>query len=881
MMLRLCLALLRLIARVVPPRDREDWLREWEAELSARWQRLATENELSRRQQMDVLRRILGSFHDAAWLRRQFTRDSEMAHDLRHGARLLLRSPAFAVIAILVLALGIGATVGIFSVVDVLLLRGLPYSEPEGIVTLWQTNTASTTRDDVAPGNFLEWRNRTRLFERIAAVVPWTLTYPTDSEPVTLLSAKVSAGFFDIFGVQPIIGRTFTPDEFAAGSNVAVLNHAVWRQYFNADPSIVGKPIRFDDEVYTVVGVLPPGFRPRLLPGNVERGVWLPKLFEEWEPRVRGSGYWNVAAQLRRQVTLEEAQAELDVIAQRLAKEFPNTNTNVGIAAVPLRDHLAGSLRPALRILLGAVGLLLLIAAANVANLLLARGAQRQREIAVRAAMGAGRGRLVRQLLAESLLLAALGCAAGLLVAQWTLRVIVALSPADIPRLDEAAIDARVLGFAAALTVSVAIGTGIVPAWSVSGGRVLDVLRQWTPGASAGARQRLRATLVVAEVALAVLLMCGAGLLVRSFASLLDTEIGFASDGVAALQVFTYDRQRTPEKRALFVQQVIQRLKTVSAVEQAGAVSAMPFIEANINVETSMLVEGRPAPPQYQEPTAFITNATGGYFRAMRIPLREGRLFEDRDDARSEPVALVSDALARREWPRESAVGQVIRFRYEGRMRRARIVGVVGEVRHDGLDRPPRAEIFIPHAQAPFAAMTFVARVAGDPRAMLPMLKAQVHAVDPGQAIYRIATADELVSKSLLERRFTLTLLAGFALLAMVLAATGIYGVISLATTQRTREFGVRLALGADRREILGMVLRQGLALTVVGVAIGLVAALAGARALAGFLYGVAPNDPFTLGAVALGLMLVAMIACALPARRATRVDPLTALRAE
>jgi putative ABC transport system permease protein len=882
---RVCLALLRVIARVVPTADRDAWLREWEAELRARWLRLAAKNQLDRRQQMDVLRRVLGSVRDAAWFHRQFTRDAEILQDVRHGARLLRRSPGFALLAVLVLALGTGATVGIFSVVDTLLIRQLPYPDADRIVLLFEARADNRNiLDDVAPANFLDWREQVRLFDSIACAEPWGFNYSGGSEPETFNAALVSEGFFEAFGVLPELGRTFVRDDFTKGrNNVVVISYGLWQRKFGGDPAIVGRTVVFDDDgPHTVVGVMPRRFEPRLLPTSGERGIWAPKIFQEYERRVRGGGYWQVVGRVKRGVTVEQAQSELDGISRRLAAQYPRTNAEEVGQIVTLRDHLAGDLKPALGVLFGAVALLLLIAAANVANLLLARAAERQRELAVRSAIGAGRARLVRQMLAESLLLAALGSVAGLAVAYWTVRLVVGLSPADIPRLDAVTIDARVLAFAMLLTGTVAIVVGVFPAWHSSGGRLLDVLRGLSAGAASGpSRHHVRSTLVVAEVALALLLMTGAGLLLRSFATLLQTNPGFNPDRVIALQVFLWNRQQTPAQRAAFIQQIVDRMRGVPGVQSVGAVSAMPFIEANINMETALLVEGRPMPPQGQEPSAFLTIATPDYFPTMRIPLREGRLFTPHDRFDGARVAIVSEALARQNWPGSSPVGQRVRYRYQGQMQNAEIVGVVASIRHDALDLPPRAEIFVPHSQIPFGSMTLVARSSGDPAALTDGLKAQIYALDRIQTIYRIATAEELVSKSLIERRFILALIGAFAVLAVVLAATGIYGVIAVTTTQRTREIGVRVALGAGRGEILGMVLRQGLLMAGAGVAIGLIGALAIARVLRGFLYGVTPFDPLTLGGVAASLVAVAIVASVLPARRATRVDPLVALRTE
>jgi putative ABC transport system permease protein len=829
---------------------------------------------------MDLFRRILGSFHDAAWLRRQFTLDADLVHDIRHGARVLRRSPAFATLAVLVLGLGIGATVGIFSVVDTLLVRALPYRDAENVVMIWHGSTTNPDlREDVAPANYIDWQSELRSFDAIAAVVPWSFDYTAGGEPEVLHALAVSNGFFRALGAEPALGRAFTADEFLQGRNrVIVITHGVWQAVFGGRADLVGRTVQLDGEAYMVIGIMPEWFRPRLLQANSERGIFFPKVFQEFERRVRGGGYWNVVARLKAGTTIEQAQRELDVMSARLAKQYPRTNATLVARAQPLREHLAGNLRAALRLLLAAVGLLLLIAAANVANLLLARAAVRTRELAVRSAIGAGRGRLVRQLLAESLLLATLGSLAGLVVAWWTVKAIVRLSPAGIPSLTTVAIDSRVIAFAIVLTGTVAVVVGVIPAWRSSGGRLAEVLRGVS--SRSGNRHPLRAGIVVSEVALALLLTIGAGLLVRSFVSLLRTDPGFNPSRVVALQVFAWDRNTTPEKRAAFFEHVLDRMRGLSLVREVGAVSAMPFIEANINMETALFLADRPLPPG-DEPSAFLTIATPGYFETMDVELRQGRAFDRHDTTRSTRVAIVSESLARKAWPDGRVLGRRFQFRFEGRMQQAEVVGVVADIRHDALDRPGRAELFIAHAQSPFGSMTFVARVAGEAAPAIAALKAEIHAIDPAQAIYRAATAEELVSLSLVNRRFMLALLGGFAVLAALLAAIGIYGVMSVATTQRTREFGVRIALGADRSEILGMVLRQGAAMTGLGLAIGLVAALATAQVMRGFVYGITTTDPVTLAIGVGALSVVALIACVLPARRATRVDPLVALRIE
>lgn len=885
MMLRLSLALLRLFAKLVPSRDRDEWLAEWTSELHARRERLASRQRLTPGQELDMFRRVLGSFHDAAWLRRQFTLDADVVHDFKYGARLLLRNPGFALLTVCILAIGIGATTGIFSVIDALLVRELPYRDPERIVLVFETDdTNRRAIEGVAPANFLDWHPHVRSLESVSAIEPFGFTYTEGSEPQSMPGARVSSGFFEAFGVAAMYGRTFTPEEFTAGrNNVVVLSYGTWAQRFGADPALVGRVVRINGQPTTIVGVMPPSFAPRLMTTFNERGVWAPKVWAEHEYRSRGSRHFNAVARLKPGFTTGQAQSEMEGIAERLAQQHPGANRGKTMQLVTLRDHLAGDLRSSIDVLGASVLLLLAIAIANTANLITVRSAARTREIGVRSALGADRGRLVRQLLAETLLLAGAGCLLGLLVAYGTARLIVRLAPGDIPALASIGLNTRVLLFSTALTFIVAMVTGVVPAWRGAGIRASEALANRMAGHTGAPLPSGigRSRFVIAELALAFVLLASSGLLLRSFATLLATSPGFAPEGVAALQIFVRGPSRTPAQMAAFYQQVIDEMRLVPQVRDVGAVSVMPFLNTTGGSSVPIVIDGQPAPSPGNEPSALVTVATPGYFGAMRIHLLEGRLFEGHDDANRGPVALVSSAFARRHWSTGSPVGRRIRIQFQGSPIFAEVIGVVGDVRHDTLDRPATLEVFVPHAQLPYSAMTFVARTSGDPKAALPELKSRIHASARGQAIYRTAVLQDLVASTLHDRRFMLTLVVVFALVALVLAASGVYGVMSLVSAQRTREFGVRLALGAERGEILRMVMRQGVALTITGIAIGLAGALASGRLLQRFLFGIGPNDALTLSAVCLTLGGVAALAGLLPALRATRVSPIAALRGE
>jgi putative ABC transport system permease protein len=877
--LRLCLAVVRLMSVIVPAASRRDWLAEWNAEVRCRWDQLADRGGLDWRSRMDLLRRAFGAFPDAAWLRRQFTLDADLVHDLRHGVRMLAKAPAFTASAVLILALGSGGTIAIVALLDTLFIRPLPYADAERIVTVW-TRSASrpTERDDVAPADFLDWRSRAKSFSSFAALVPFSRDFTGGTEPEVFFGAQVSEGFFDAIGMAPMLGRGFLPEEHTAGGRkVVVIAHSLWQTRFAGDPQIINKTISLGNVPWTIVGVLPRNFAPQLLPRPGELTVWTPRAPQPYDPRIRASRWWNVVAKLAPGVSLAQAQSEMDAISAVIARENPRTNTGLSAQLVPMREHLMGGVSLPLMLMLGAVVLVLGIGCANVASLLLARGVERGREFAIRAALGAGRARLVRQLVAESLMLSAVAAAAGVGLAVGALRAIVALAPSGLLRLHDSSIDARMVAVAAALTAVTTIAFGLVSALQFSrrGG---DALRE---RASSGIRSAQRRTLVVAEVAIALVLLAGAGLLVRSFERLLAVDPGFRAAGVVTAQVFAADRHRAPDRSRLFFTSVVDRIQALPGVEAAGAVSAMPFAMSNIDIRSDLEVVGRPAAAAGEQRGTYLTIATPGYFRAMSIPLRQGRFLEPGDSEAAPLVALVSDALRAREWPNESPIGRRIGIFLDGRRLEAEIVGVVGQIRHDGLDTSARSEVFLPHAQAPFGSMTFVARGAGDPAALIDRVKRQIWSVDPLQAIYDAANVERLVAASVVRQRFSMTVMSAFALIALALCAGGIYSIISFTTTQRTREIGVRMALGADAPAIRRMVLREGAVVILAGLATGLVGAFIASRFLQTLLFGVGTADPLTFGVVCTLLAGVGLAACYVPARRATRIDPLVALRVD
>ena len=874
--LRLCLAIVRVAGTIVPRRARPDWRREWESEFRHHWHARAGAGRLDWSEQMGLLRRALGAWPDAAWIRRQFTADSEVVHDVRHALRLIRTSPAFSLTAIAILAIGIGGTLSIATLLDTLWLRRLPYRDADRVVMLWQ-RAPGGERVDVAPANFLDWRDRSRSFSSLAAVVPYSYDFTGAGEPEVAFGAQVTEAFFDAIGAAPLLGRAFLPEEHRPGARkVAIISHGLWQRRFAGDPSIVNRAVQLDEGLYTIVGVLPRDFRPQLLPRPGELSVWTPKVIQDHERRTRGSAWWNVVGRLAPGVPLEQARSEMQSIADALAAEHPRTNEDTGIDVVPLRVHLMGNVRLPLLIMFGAVVTVLVIGCANVASLLLARGASRGREFAIRSALGAGRARLVRQVLAESLVLSILGAGAGVGLAYWLIGAIVRLAPPGVLRLDDAALDARMIAFTAALTMVTAIGFGLLPALQSSrAGR--DGMRDREPHV----RAPFRRGLVITEIALAIVLLTGAGLLIRSFQRLLSVDPGFSPGNTVALQVFAHDRNPTADRVRAFFGQTIDRLSALPGVEAAGAVSAMPFAAANIDIKSPLEVVGRTPAPGSDTRTAYVTIATPGYFQTLSIPLREGRLLAPADRAPAPLVTVVSEALSRREWGDRSPVGERIRVQWQGQPLEAEVVGVVAQVRHEGLDRLPRAEVFLALDQVPFASMTYVLRGSGDPAGLMAAARQAVWSVDPLQTFYETGQVEAMVAASVVQQRFTTALLTAFAAVALALCALGIYGVISFATAQRTREIGVRMALGADRGSIRRLVLREGGMVVAAGLLCGLPAALAATRVFRAMLFEIEAVDPLTMTAATILLVTVALAACYVPARRATRVDPVSALRSQ
>jgi putative ABC transport system permease protein len=880
--LRLALRIVNTIAYLVPRAARIDWLREWDAELRHRSAHLRRAPTSDWKTNVGLIGRAFGSLPDAAWLRRQFTLDADAVRDTAHGIKLLLKSPGFTAVVLLIFAVGIGSTTAIVSIADALFLRPLVVARPDRVMTLWQVNRETgADRQDVAPANALDWIKRAQSFEAMAIAEPFTYNLNfAGREPDYLLAARIGEQFFSVLGTSVIHGRTFEPQEYRqGGARVVILSHALWTTRFGSDPAIVGQGVQLDEGAsYQVVGVMPPGLELRMFNDRARRPeplVWVPKRgFTAVEENLRGAGFWNLVGRLRADVSVGEAQAELDAVAAQLAREYPQTNANTGAQVVPLRSHLVGSLRDLLPLLLGAVTLLLVVACANVANLLLARGSARGREFAVRQALGASRIRLIRQMLVESLMLAALGGALGLLLARWILDTIGALRPGDVALIDRIPIDGRAAIIACAVTILAAVVAGLTPALQLSRPTAALALRE----GRVSARRSVRGMLVVVEVAAALILAVGAGLLVRSFLLIQGVDPGFSRDDVSVVQMFAAPRLDTPQKRVVFFEQAIERMRSLPGVIAAGGVTSMPFGEARVIVRVPLSIAGRPAATG-ENGQVIATAVTGEYFKVMNVPLIEGRLLDTTDTMTSRQVVLVSRAAVRQFWPDTNPIGSKVNFRFTGRNYDAEIVGIVGDVQHDALDRPAAAEIFLPYAQSGFYALTMAVRTAPGSAIALQTLKEQVWAIDPQQSIYNSASLDGLVANTLSGRRFNLFVLGGFAFATLVLAWAGVYGLMSFSIGQRTRELGVRLALGAERRDIVRLVLAEGTKLAGVGVAIGIVLALLLTRGLRTLLFGVTTTDPMTFIMVTASVMILAVTACYVPLRRALRVQPSEALR--
>jgi predicted permease len=810
---------------------------------------------------------------------------SEVVQDARMAVRQLRRRPGFALVAVWTLAIGIGASTAIFSAADHVLLRPLPYVETDRVVRVFETDRRTgEDRREAATANFLSWRERQRTFSAIALAEPSGFDMMIDGRPEPVDAWMVTEGYFEALGVRPMLGRGFVPEEHNQGlaeddaplsaAMVVVISHGLWRNRFGGDPGIVGSTIELDGAQRTIVGVLPPSLD---YPHPVD--VWAPKIFREYELEERTGGYMEAVARLAPGSTLEAAQRDMDRIAAELAAEYPTTNAGFGVNLVPLEDHLLGGVRPALWALLGAVVLVLLIACANVASLLLARRTERERELAVRSAIGAGRSRLLRQLLTENIVLALLGGVFGLLLATGAVQVLVAMSPPDLPQLDTIRIDARVLLFALAVTLATGLLFGLAPAWQFSQLELQPGLGWGTRAVGGGARNRLRRVLVAGEIAIALVLLIGAGLLGRSFLHLLSNDVGFGVANRAAIQFSLEGRAATPEELIVLAGEHRERLAAVPDVEDVAMVSALPFHPIQIDNEGTFEIEGMPLPAGVVA-RAQTTIASPNYFRVMGIPVR-GRAFTDRDRRGAPDVAIINETLARSYFGAENPIGKRVTIGVMSAPRTREIVGVVGDVRPTTLDSDPRAELYVPFEQRGYASMTYVVQTHGSASAIVPRLREAVWATDPLQTINHSDTLERMVADTLIERRFHLLLLGTLSLVAFALSVIGVYGLIRFVTEQRRAEIGLRMALGARRADVTRMIVSDAIRLVLPGIAVGTLGALALTRFLRALLYGITPTDPATFAQLAAAMLVVAVAAALLPAVRAASTDPMHVLRQE
>jgi putative ABC transport system permease protein len=793
--------------------------------------------------------------------------------DLRYGFRMLRRKPGFTAVAVLTLALGIGANTAIFSVVNAVLLRPLPYPDSGRLVSVYESLPQGGTGSVSVP-NLSDWRAQSDVFTGIAAYQFGDFNLREEEQPVRAVGATVTANFFDVLGATPRAGRAFVEGEDRAGrERVVVLSDRLWRRSYGADPGVVGQDILLGGEKYQVVGVMPPSVQ---FP-SASVDLWVPLVFSEGQLASRGSHAFQVLARLKPGVSFEQARDQMNTIGRVIEKQYPGQQEGRGVTLARLEEEVVQGVRPALLILLGAVGFVLLIACTNVANLLLARAAARRKEVAIRSALGAGRWRLMRQFLTESVLLSLMGGAAGLLVAKWTIEALSKLAAGYLARPGEVSLDWKVLAFTAALSVLTGVVAGLAPALHVSRADVQETLKESGNSGSSARGTWLRSGLAVAEVASALVLLVGAGLLVKSFLRLQQVETGLRPEGVLTMRVsLPSGRYDTTEKTSLFYREVLERVSAQPVVEAAGVINMLPLQNYGLNGEIQ--VEGREPLPPGRVPLTEYRTASPGYFKALGIPLHAGRLFERGDEAEGARPVVVSRELVRTFFPDGDAVGKRIKAGGDSWWT---IVGVVGDVKQSGLTQPSRPELFFPYTAYRGDGMTLVVRSASDPSETAAAVRREVRAVDPNQPVYNVRTMEEVIDLSVSNRRLNMTLLTIFAGLATLLAVVGIYSVMSYLVTQHTREIGIRVALGAQRTNILRLVLRQGLSLTLAGVAVGALAAFGMTRVMSSLLYEVEGTDPLTYVSVSLLLIAVALAACYIPARRATKVDPLVALRYE
>ena len=815
--------------------------------------------------------------------------------DLRYGARTLLKKPGFTIVAILALALGIGANTAIFSVVNGVLLQPLPYEEPGQLVEVWnQIANDGLPKLWFSEPEFLYYRENNQSLEGMAGYTTGGANLTGEGDALRVTVSYITTNLFSVLGAQPFLGRDFTPEEDIPGNDqVLILENGFWQRRFGGDTNIIGKKVTFNGQPVTIVGVMPEGFA---YPPNGE-DMWTPLAIDTANPRGAGSHYLRVISRLKPGVTFDQGMADI----KRTAIQYAHFNQNYfgtnpeeaiqqmgwGAYLIPMHESFVGDVRPALLILLGAVGLVLLIACINVANLLLARAASREKEVAVRMALGAGRGRIIQQLMTESVILALLGGAAGLLVAYWGIEAIVTLGLDNLPRQETIQLDLPVLGFTLGLSLVTGILFGLAPALHSSKADLHDALKEGGRGSGTGGRHRLRSLLVVAEVALAIVLLIGSGLLIQSFASILQVDPGYRTDQVLTFRLSLPSARYADNSQVnLFYAQLIEKIRALPGVKSAGANSLLPLSGRNSSGTVS--VESPSVPFEKTSPNQLFAYAetdgrpvTPGYFQTMGMTLIQGRLFEDSDNAEAPLVAIVDETFARRFWVEESPLGKRITFGGGATPQWRTIVGVAKHINHNGPNLSGREQMYVPLAQAPRSGMYMVIHTAGDPTTILSSVREQIRSLDSELPVFDIQTMEERLAGSVAQERFNMLLLGIFAAVALVLASLGIYGVMAYNVSQRTHEIGIRMAMGAQNNDVIKMVVGQAMILIGIGSAVGLALAFAFTRIMASLLFGVTATDPMTFTMVPIILAAVALLACYIPARRATRIDPMIALRYE
>jgi putative ABC transport system permease protein len=808
---------------------------------------------------------------------------ADVRQDLRYALRTLLKNPGFTIIAVIAVALGIGANSAIFSVVNAVLLRPLPFKNPEQLVMVWENAThLGFPKNTPSPLNFLDWQRQNTVFTGMAAMAERSFNLTGVGEPERLDGRRVSANLFDLLGVPALLGRTFVPDDDRPGTHVVLLSYSLWQRRFGSDASIIGRTVALNGESYTVIGVIPRGVD---LPGygNWHDQLWVPIAFTNEEKTERGTHFLDVIARIKPGITLGQARAEMETIAARLAKEYPRSNTRMGAVVTPLHEEIVGDIKPALLILLGAVGFVLLIACANVANLLLARAAVREQEIALRLALGASRSRLTRQFLTESVLLAFLGGGFGLLLAFAGMRALKMFIPATVSLTQAINIDGKVVVFTAFIVLLTGILFGLAPAMHASHSNLNESLKEGGRDSAIGRKgNRLRRLLVIGEVAISFILLIGAGLLINSFLHLRNLDPGFRTDHLLTMKVDLSElKYPDGERRSLFFDEVLRRIRALPGVQSVAVAGNLPLTYNGDSM--GIAVEGILDPPPDQWPDVIYRAVGPGYFSTMGIPMIRGRDFTDQDGADSKKEVVISEKTAQHYWPGQDPIGKRLKpGATTSDVPWREVIGVVKDVRQNDFIAQPKMQMYFSYRQLKdLAANALVVRTSVEPMSLATSMRNAIWAVDKDQPVANIDTMDHIVSEAIARQRFSMLLLGIFAALALVLAAVGIYGVMSYSVTQRTHEIGVRMALGARRADVLQMTVKQGLKLVGVGMMIGLAAAFLLTRVLASLLFGISATDPITFIGISLVLLGAAILASYVPALRATKVDPIIALRAQ